>query len=98
MLRQAFIDGEIRIYDVERLIKDISSIKYDITPKGQIFIKSKKEMKKAGLDSPDFFDAMALAFYGSCILDGGDAVIMEKNKEKTEEDFTIVGNVFKKSF
>lgn len=46
LLRQAFIDGKIRIYDTERLIKDISNIKYDYTSKGQIFIKSKKDMKR----------------------------------------------------
>jgi hypothetical protein len=28
-LRQAFIDGKIKIYDLERVIKDLSSIKYD---------------------------------------------------------------------
>ena len=70
MMRQAFIDGNIRVHDVDRLLKDISNIKYDYTSKGQIFIKSKKDMKKEGLDSPDFADALALAFYGSQMIDG----------------------------
>lgn len=69
MLRQAFIDGKIKIFDRERLIKDISNIKYEYTSKGQIYIKSKKDMKREGLDSPDFSDALALAFYGSTVID-----------------------------
>ena len=68
-LRMAFINGEIKIYDLERIIKDISSIKYDYQSNGQIFIVSKKKMKSDGLDSPDFADALALAFYGSQVID-----------------------------
>lgn len=60
---------------MDRLIKDISNIKYDYTSNGKIFIKSKKDMKKEGLDSPDFADALALAFYGSQMVDGGNSVI-----------------------
>lgn len=98
MLRQAFIDGNIRIYDVDRLIKDISNIKYDYTSKGQIFIKSKKDMKKEGLDSPDFADALALAFYWSQVIDWWDSVMGETKAEANKDDFTIVGDIFKKRF
>lgn len=98
-LRQAFIDWKIKIYDVDRLIKDMSNIKYDYTSNWKIFIKSKKDMKKEGQDSPDFSDALALAFYGTQIIDGGDVVIWEK-KEEDEKDtnFSIVWNIFKKNF
>lgn len=98
LLRQAFIDWKIRIYDTERLIKDISNIKYDYTSKWQIFIKSKKDMKREGLDSPDFADALALAFYGSQIIDGGDCLITEKKEDSDDEGFSIVGDIFKKTF
>lgn len=98
MLRQAFIDWKIRIYDVDRLIKDISNIKYDYTSNGKIFIKSKKDMKKEGLDSPDFADALALAFYWSQIIDWWDSVIGETKAEANKDDFTIVGNIFQKRF
>lgn len=98
MMRQAFIDGKIRVHDVDRLLKDISNIKYDYTSKGQIFIKSKKDMKKEWLDSPDFADALALAFYGSQMIDGGDIVITETKKPESDESFTIVGDIFKKTF
>ena len=98
MMRQAFIDGKILIHDLGRLIKDISSIKYDYQSNGQMFIVSKKKMKSDGLDSPDFSDALALAFYGSQMIDGGDIVITETKKPESEESFTIVGDIFKKTF
>lgn len=98
LLRQAFIDGKIRIYDTERLIKDISNIKYDYTSKGQIFIKSKKDMKREWLDSPDFADALALAFYGSQIIDGWDCLITEKKEDSDDEGFTVVGDIMNKRF
>lgn len=46
MLRTAFINGEIRVEDLGRIIADLSSVKYDYTSQGKIFIKSKKDMKK----------------------------------------------------
>jgi hypothetical protein len=55
-------------------------------------------MKKEGLDSPDFADALALAFYGSQMIDGGDVVVTETKKTDSEESFTIVGDIFKKTF
>lgn len=79
-LRQAFMDGEISILDIERLVSDLSNIKYDFMSNGKIFIKSKKDMKKEGLDSPDFSDALVLAYYGSKKNDGGDIVTEKKPK------------------
>lgn len=96
MLRQSFIDGKIKIFDRERLIKDISNIKYEYTSKGQIYIKSKKDMKREGLDSPDFSDALALAFYGSTVIDWGDCVITDVDED--DEEFKIVWDIFRKSF
>jgi len=98
MLRQAFIDGNIRIYDQERLIKDISNIKYDYMSNWKLFIKSKKDMKKEGLDSPDFSDALALAYYGSQIIDGGDIVVGATKSEEEDDEFTITWNIFNKKF
>ncbi len=97
LLRQWFIDWDIKIYDVSRLIKDISNIKYDYTSQGKIFIKSKKDMKKEGLDSPDFADALALAYYGCIIADGWDSIVWNIEDTKKEE-FTIVWNILKKRF
>lgn len=85
MLRQAFIDGKISIHDKERLVKDISSIKYDYMSNGKIYIVSKKDMKKDGGNSPDFSDALALAYYGSQIIDGGDVVNKSSDIDKEDE-------------
>lgn len=101
-LRQAFMDGEISILDIERLVSDLSNIKYDFMSNGKIFIKSKKDMKKEGLDSPDFSDALVLAYYGSKKNDGGDIVTEKKPRSDDEGDeadeFSIAGNLFKKDF
>jgi hypothetical protein len=36
---------------------------------GKLFIVSKKDMKKAGGHSPDYADALALAWYGANMID-----------------------------
>lgn len=107
MLRQAFINGDIRLEGLGRIVGDLSSVKYDFTSQGKIFIKSKKDMKKEGGHSPDFADALALAYYGSQIIDSGDAVVdtggtKAKRKEDAEDDpesdGSIVGDVFGRKF
>lgn len=95
-LRQGFIDGEIMIYDIGRIIADLSAVKYDFMSNGKIFIKSKKDMKKEGGHSPDFADALALAWYGAKMVDGGSPIIEKKVEEKSDD--TIVGNIFAKKF
>lgn len=97
MLRQAFIDGKISIHDKERLVKDISSIKYDYMSNGKIYIVSKKDMKKDGGNSPDFSDALALAYYGSQIIDCGDVVNQSSDIDK-EDEVSIVWNIKQKKF
>ena len=42
-------------------------------------------MKKDGGNSPDFADALALAFYGTQMVDGGDVVNESPNTNKEEE-------------
>lgn len=61
-LRQRFIDGDIDLPDDDELMSQLANIKYKFTPKGQIQIESKEEIKKRGLPSPDKADALALAF------------------------------------
>lgn len=104
-LRQAFLDGEIAIHDIGRLLQDLSSIKYNYMSNGKLFIVSKKDMKKMGGHSPDYADALALAFYGSTIVDSGDAVIETKTPRTRSEDDddapvsgTIVGDIFGRKF
>ncbi len=93
-LRRAFIDGDIQIYDISRLIKDISSIRYDYMSNWKIFIVWKKEMKKQWLDSPDYADALALAYYGCTMIDWWDYV----DWDDEEDEWTVWGNIMKKSF
>ena len=61
-LRERFIDGTIDIPDDEELIGQLANIKFEYTPKGQIKIESKDEMKARGMSSPDKADSLALAF------------------------------------
>lgn len=50
------------IDDDEKLVQGLTSPEYDITPKGQIKLESKVDMKKRGVPSPDDGDALALTF------------------------------------
>jgi hypothetical protein len=61
-LRERFINGDISIPNDEELKSQLSSLKFEYTPKGQIKIESKDDMKKRGLPSPDKADALSLAF------------------------------------
>lgn len=61
-LRDRFIDGTIQIPQDEDLMAQLANMKFKFTPKGQIQIESKDDMKKRGLPSPDKADALALAF------------------------------------
>lgn len=61
-LRDRFIGGSISIPNDDELVAQLANIRYKYTPKGQIAIEPKEEMKKRGLDSPDKADALTLAF------------------------------------
>lgn len=66
-LRERFREGQISLSrlpsDVyERLSGELTSIRFKYTSKGQIQIESKDEMKKRLGRSPDFADALMLAF------------------------------------
>lgn len=92
-LRLGFIQWDIKIYDIGRLIKDISSVKYDYMSNWKIYIKSKKDMKKQWLDSPDFADALTLAYYWCNYIDWWDYIDWNDDNE-----WTIWWNLYKKNF
>lgn len=95
-LRLAFIDEKIKIIDKWRYIKDLSSVEYDyMSWSGKLFIRSKKDMKKDWLNSPDFADSLALAFYWITIIDWPSLVLDDIDLENWE---TIAWNLFKKNF
>lgn len=62
-LRERFIKDDIVIPADQELMAQLANIKFKFTPRGQILIESKEDMKKRGLPSPDKADALALAFY-----------------------------------
>jgi len=46
----------------EQLENELIAPEYEITPKGQVKLETKESMKKRGVASPDFADALALTF------------------------------------
>jgi hypothetical protein len=70
-LRELFRSDEIIIPPNERLMAQLSAIKYKINPRnGRIEIENKDEMKKRGLDSPDEADSLAIAVWGARRMKG----------------------------
>lgn len=66
-LRELAKSGELWLPDHQRLIAQLSTIKYKYRPNGQIMIESKDEMRARGVASPDEADAVMLSklTYGS---------------------------------
>jgi hypothetical protein len=68
-LRERFEDGGINgeaimHMDDDRIISQLASIKYDHDARGRVVVRSKKEMRKDGIKSPDRAEALMLAFAG----------------------------------
>lgn len=61
-LRERFMNEDIAIPDDEDLKSQLANLKFKYTPRGQVQIESKEDMKKRGLSSPDKADAVALSF------------------------------------
>jgi phage terminase large subunit len=61
-LRERFQQGDICGALDERTIAQLSSIRYELTARGQIAIESKEKMAKRGVKSPDRAEALMLAF------------------------------------
>jgi hypothetical protein len=60
-MKQWLVEGGTLLED-EELRQDLCGPMYDHTLKQQLFIESKKDMKRRGLASPDDADALALTF------------------------------------
>ena len=50
------------IEDDEELVSDLTGVEYGYTPKNQLKLEKKEDMKARGLPSPDSADALALTF------------------------------------
>jgi len=61
-LRDRFRDGEIALPEDARLVDQLASLTYEITPRGQQAVSSKAALSEQGVASPDRADALALAF------------------------------------
>lgn len=63
-LRERFRMDTISIPADDKLKAQLASLKYEYTTRGQIKLVSKEKLKKEGMESPDRFDAVALAVWG----------------------------------
>jgi hypothetical protein len=63
-MRQDFEDRQISIPYDPQLIAELTTLKYEINPKGQIQVEAKKEMRRRGLLSPNRADALAMTYVG----------------------------------
>ena len=62
-LREALAKGEVALPDNDRLIAELSAVKYGFTPSGQIALEKKADTaKRAGESSTDLADAAVLGF------------------------------------
>lgn len=64
-LRTRFEQEDIDIPDIPKLKAQSTSMKYEFHSTGKLIVESKEKMKKRGLKSPDWADALALAFMGA---------------------------------
>lgn len=69
-LRELFRAEEISIPDNSDLISQLSSLTYKIDHKGRIHIESKDDMKRRGVKSPDYADALMIAVYAAKRMKG----------------------------
>ena len=60
-----FAARDCRIPDIEDLISELAAVKYKFSSNGKLLIESKDDMRRRGLPSPDFADALALTFAGT---------------------------------
>lgn len=56
------LDQLISIPADDKLISQLSSRLYELTPQGKVALESKKQMRRRGVKSPDRADALALAY------------------------------------
>lgn len=62
--REWFDSREVKIPEDERLIAQLSTLKYKFTSTGKIQVEGKEELMKRGVESPDEADAFVLTMAG----------------------------------
>lgn len=78
--RELFRTGDITIPDDDKLIGELSTIRYTFDPTGKYVLETKDELKKRGLDSPNKADAVMYAF----AFDGRYESHIARRREKNE--------------
>ncbi len=61
-LRRLLNDRLIALPNDEEMTAQLLSLRYDVSSSGQVWMESKRELRKKNLPSPDRADALALAF------------------------------------
>jgi phage terminase large subunit len=61
-LRERFQNGEVSGLNDDICISQLTSIRYEINPPGQVQLESKEEARKRGVKSPDRAEAVMLAY------------------------------------
>jgi len=62
-MRGLFEDGEVGILEDGNIVGDLTSVRYGYTNDQKIMIEQKKELRKRGIPSPDFADALGIALW-----------------------------------
>lgn len=90
-LREEFRNGLLALPDtVPEYLEELPQLRYELTSDSQIQIVSKKKMKAAGYDSPDFADSLAIALLGSRQFEDG--VILGEDEWGAGEDAMVNGD------
>jgi hypothetical protein len=84
-LRLDFENSCIAIPKSDNLLEELPSLMYEITSKGKLRIIDKDRMRKMGLHSPDYADALAIGHYATY---AGRAGILDFYRSETEHHDT----------
>ena len=67
-LMRDYLKARAELPDDQELRQDLIGPEYGFTPKQQILLESKEDMKKRGLASPDCGDSLALTFAAGVVV------------------------------
>jgi hypothetical protein len=84
-LRLDFESQSIALQKSDNLLAELPTLMYEVTSRGRLKIVGKDQMKKLGLKSPDYADALAIAHYARY---AGRAGILDFYKNETEHHAT----------
>ena len=78
--------------DEPDLVNDLATMRYSINLKGQLALWPKEKMRKEGVASPDYADALAVTFSKTVARrDGRASRRLGRNKVATGMDYAVLG-------